>query len=76
MLVSTYNAFNSSKRELRSWIIPRIVINRPSASAIKQAWKFSRVKISVLSLTLTLFPSLLTSGRIESLDFQVRGHIG
>jgi hypothetical protein len=29
-----------------------------------------------LSLTLTLFPLLLTSGRIESLDFRAQGHVG
>jgi hypothetical protein len=29
----------------------------------------------VLSLTSTLFPLLLTSGRTESLDFRVRGHV-
>jgi hypothetical protein len=68
--------FNSSKRESRFWIIPRIVINRPSASAAKRARKFSWVKMSVLSLALTLFPSLSTSGRIESLDFRVRGYAG
>jgi hypothetical protein len=75
MLVSIYNVFNSSKRESCSWIIPRIVVNRLSALAIKRAWKFSRVKMSELS-SLALFPSSSTSGRIESLDFRVRGHVG
>jgi hypothetical protein len=76
MLVSIYNAFNSSKRESCSWIIPRTVTNRPSTLAAKRARKFSQVKISVLSSTSTSFSSSSTSGRIESLDFRVRGHVG
>jgi hypothetical protein len=68
--------FSSFKRELCSWIIPRIVVNRPSALAVKRAWKFLWVKMLVLSLALTLFPLLLTLGRIESLDFRVRGYVG
>jgi hypothetical protein len=67
--------FNSSKRELCSWIIFRIVVNRPSALVIKQAWKFSRIKMSEL-FSLVLFPLSSTSGRIESLDFRVRGYVG
>jgi hypothetical protein len=74
MLVSICNVFNSSKRESCSWIIPRIVANRPSALAAKRVWKFLWVKMLVLSLT--LFPLLLTLGRIESLDFRVRGYVG
>jgi hypothetical protein len=74
MLVLIYNAFNSSKRESCSWITPRTVINRPSTLVAKRAWKFLRVKMSVLSLT--LFPLSLTLGRIESLDFRVRGYVG
>jgi hypothetical protein len=76
MLVSIYNMFNSFKRESRSWITPRIVANRPFASAAKQAQKFSQVKILVLSSTSTSFSSSSTLGRIESLDFRVRGHAG
>jgi hypothetical protein len=76
MLVSIYNVFNSFKRKSRSWIILRIVINRSSALAAKRAWKFLWVKMLILFLASTLFPLLLTSGRIESLDFRVRGHIG